>query len=173
MQKYSELTTMKATGISLYRATLPIIVLSALFAGGLSLFDQFLPSTPTAGRKSCATKINASQPRPTASQPQWIVGDNNQISLSSSSMPTLIPFVESPFLVRSKEFSVDPKDSAAEGHWEPSLNKFVFENGWVRRSGRNLDPEPVSKWLPSTSCTRIPTTLKRKFGNPQKWITPS
>ena len=40
MQKSSELTAMKATGISIYRATLPVIVLCGIFAMSLFIFDQ-------------------------------------------------------------------------------------------------------------------------------------
>ena len=51
LEKSSELTAMKATGFSIYRATLPVIVLSAACAGGLFLFDQlYIPAhQPRAG----------------------------------------------------------------------------------------------------------------------------
>ena len=42
LQKSSELTAMKATGFSIYRATLPVIVLSGIFAAGLFLFRPVL-----------------------------------------------------------------------------------------------------------------------------------
>jgi lipopolysaccharide export LptBFGC system permease protein LptF len=44
MQKSNELTAMKATGISIYRITLPVLVLAAAIASGLFFFDQlYLP----------------------------------------------------------------------------------------------------------------------------------
>ena len=46
LDKSSELTAMKATGFSIYRATLPVIVLSGMFAAGLFVFDQlYIPHT--------------------------------------------------------------------------------------------------------------------------------
>ncbi len=46
LDKSSELTAMKATGFSVYRATLPVIVLCGLFAVGLFIFDQvYIPHT--------------------------------------------------------------------------------------------------------------------------------
>ena len=75
MQKSSELTAMKATGISLYRATLPVIVLSAFFAGGLFLFDQFyIPHTNK--RQEILRNEIKGKPAQTYLQAnrQWIVG---------------------------------------------------------------------------------------------------
>src|SRR5262249_24925318 len=80
MQKSSELTGMKATGISLYRATLPVIVLSGLFAGGLFLFDQlYVPHTNK--RQEILRNEIKGRPAQTYLQAdrQWIVGAGDQI----------------------------------------------------------------------------------------------
>ena len=80
MEKSSELTAMKATGISLYRATLPVIVLSALFAGGLFLFDQiYIPHTGK--RQEILRNEIKGKPAQTYLQAnrQWIVGGNDEI----------------------------------------------------------------------------------------------
>src|SRR5208283_4666963 len=46
MEKSSELTAMKASGMSIYRAALPVVVLCALFGMGLFVFDQvYIPHT--------------------------------------------------------------------------------------------------------------------------------
>src|SRR5438874_702064 len=41
MQKSNELTAMKATGISIYRAVIPVITIAAIVSVALFLFDQF------------------------------------------------------------------------------------------------------------------------------------
>jgi lipopolysaccharide export LptBFGC system permease protein LptF len=41
LQKSNEITAMKATGVSVYRVIYPILVLAAIMAAGLFLFDQF------------------------------------------------------------------------------------------------------------------------------------
>ena len=44
MQKSNEITAMKATGVSIYRAVVPILVISIGLAGGLFMLDQlYLP----------------------------------------------------------------------------------------------------------------------------------
>jgi LPS export ABC transporter permease LptF/LPS export ABC transporter permease LptG len=134
MQKSSELTAMKATGISLYRATLPVIVLSALFAGGLFLFDQvYIPHTNK--RQEILRNEIKGKPAQTYLQAnrQWIVGGNNEIyyyQFFDADTDTFRGI--SIFEFDPKSFQLTRRISAAQAHWEPGLKKFVFENGWVR-----------------------------------------
>lgn len=134
MQKSSELTAMKATGISLYRATLPVIVLCALFAGGLFLFDQFyIPHTNK--RQEILRNEIKGKPAQTYLQAnrQWIVGGNDEIyyyQLFDADTDTFRGV--SIFEFDPKSFQLTRRISAEQAHWEPSLKKFVFENGWVR-----------------------------------------
>ena len=134
MQKSSELTAMKATGISLYRATLPVIVLSALFAGGLFLFDQvYIPHTNK--RQEILRNEIKGKPAQTYLQAnrQWIVGGNDEIYYYQLFDPDTNTFRGiSIFEFDPKSFQLTRRISAAQAHWEPGLNKFVFENGWVR-----------------------------------------
>jgi LPS export ABC transporter permease LptF/LPS export ABC transporter permease LptG len=134
MQKSSELTAMKATGISLYRATLPVIVLSALFAGGLFLFDQFyIPHTNR--RQEILRNQIKGKPAQTYLQAnrQWIVGGNDEIYYYQFFDPDTDTFRGiSIFEFNPKTFQLTRRISAAQAHWEPALNKFVFEQGWVR-----------------------------------------
>lgn len=134
MEKSSELTAMKATGISLYRATLPVIVLSALFAGGLFLFDQiYIPHTNK--RQEILRNEIKGKPAQTYLQAnrQWIVGGNDEIyyyQLFDADTDTFRGI--SIFEFDPKNFQLTRRISAAQAHWEPGLNKFVFEDGWVR-----------------------------------------
>ena len=134
MQKSSELTAMKATGISLYRAVLPVIVLSAIFAGGLFLFDQvYIPHTNR--RQEILRNQIKGKPAQTYLQAdrQWIVGGDNEIYYYQLFDPDTDTFHGiSIFEFDPKTFQLTKRISAEQAHWEPSLNKFVFENGWER-----------------------------------------
>ena len=134
MQKSSELTAMKATGISLYRAVLPVIVLSAVFAGALFLFDQvYIPHTNR--RQELLHNQIKGKPAQTYLQAnrQWIVGNNNEIYYYQIFDPDSDTFRGiSIFEFDPKTFQLTRRISAEQAHWEPSLNKFVFERGWVR-----------------------------------------
>ena len=80
MEKSSELTAMKATGFSIYRATLPVIVLSALFAVGLFIFDQlYIPHT-NREQEILRNEIKGKPPQTyLQADRKWIFGQNNEI----------------------------------------------------------------------------------------------
>lgn len=134
MQKSSELTAMKATGISLYRATLPVIVLSGIFAAGLFIFDQvYIPHTNK--RQEILRNEIKGKPAQTYLQAnrQWIVGADDEIyyyQFFDADTDTFRGI--SVFEFDPKSFQLRRRISAAQAHWEPNLKKFVFENGWVR-----------------------------------------
>jgi LPS export ABC transporter permease LptF/LPS export ABC transporter permease LptG len=134
MQKSSELTAMKTSGISVYRATTPVIVLSAILAGGLFFFDQvYIPHTNR--RQEILRNEIKGKPAQTYLQAnrQWIVGGGDEIyyyqnfDADTNTFHSLSIFEFDP-----KTFHLTRRISARQAHWEPGLNKFVFENGWVR-----------------------------------------
>ena len=134
MQKSSELTAMKATGISIYRATLPVIVLSFLFAVGLFVFDQlYLPHTNR--RQEILRNQIKGKPAQTylQSNRKWIVGDNNQIYYYQFFDPDSDRFGGiTIFEFDPKTFQLTRRIYAEHAHWEEGLKKWVFEQGWVR-----------------------------------------
>ena len=80
LDKSSELTAMKATGFSIYRATLPVIVLSGIFASGMFVFDQlYIPHT-NRQQEILRNEIKG-KPAQTYLQAdrKWIFGQNNEI----------------------------------------------------------------------------------------------
>jgi LPS export ABC transporter permease LptF/LPS export ABC transporter permease LptG len=134
MQKSSELTAMKATGISLYRATVPVIALSAMIAGGLFFFDQFYIPHTNRRQEILRNEIKGKPPQTyLQANRQWIVGGNDEIYYYQLFDPDNNTFHSiSVFEFDPKTFQLIRRISAAQAHWEPSLNKFVFEKGWVR-----------------------------------------
>ena len=80
LEKSSELTAMKATGISIYRATLPVIVLAAMFATGLFIFDQaYIPHT-NRRQEILRNQIKGKPPQTyLQADRKWIFGESNQI----------------------------------------------------------------------------------------------
>jgi LPS export ABC transporter permease LptF/LPS export ABC transporter permease LptG len=134
MQKSSELTAMKASGISLYRAALPVIILSAAFAGTLFFFDQlYIPQTNR--RQEILRNEIKGKPAQTYLQAnrKWIVGsDNNIYYYQFFDADTDTFHGISVFEFDPKTFQITKRISAAQAHWEPRLKKFVFEQGWER-----------------------------------------
>jgi LPS export ABC transporter permease LptG/LPS export ABC transporter permease LptF len=134
MQKTSELTAMKATGFSIYRATLPVIVVSGAFAAGLFIFDQlYIPST-NRRQEILRNEIKGKPPQTyLQADRKWIFGEANQIYYYQVFDPDTNRFGGiSVFEFDPETFQLTRRVYADGAHWEPGLKEWVFENGWVR-----------------------------------------
>ncbi len=134
MEKASELVAMKASGFSIYRTALPVIVLSAIFATGLFIFDQaYIPHT----NKRQEILRNQIKGRPPQTYLQadrkWIFGQSDQIYYYQVFDPDTDRFGGiSIFEFDPETFQLTRRIHADGAHWEPSLKKWIFQNGWVR-----------------------------------------
>ena len=134
LQKTSELTAMKATGFSIYRATFPVIVLAAACAGGLFIFDQlYIPHT-NRRQEVLRNEIKGKPPQTyLQADRKWIFGESNQIYYYQVFDPDADRFGGiSVFEFDPATFQLTRRVYAAGAHWEPGMKKWVFENGWVR-----------------------------------------
>jgi len=139
MNKTSELTAMKASGVSLYRIVLPVLIIASLFAAGLFVFDQLY--LPKANRRQEALRnIIKGKPPQTFEHPgqKWIFG------LQEPGKPGRIFYYElfdpaqnafgnlTVFEFDPESFSISRRIAASNVHWEPRLHEWVFEHGWER-----------------------------------------
>jgi LPS export ABC transporter permease LptG/LPS export ABC transporter permease LptF len=139
LNRSSELTAMKATGMSLYRIVLPVLVIACVLATALFLFDEFY--LPKANRKQEALRnVIKGKPAQTVEHPgeNWIFGQeksgrSGHIFYYQFFDPTHDAFGDiSVFEFNPGSFSISKRIFASSAHWEPSLDQWVFENGWVR-----------------------------------------
>jgi len=134
MEKSSELTAMKASGVSIYRAALPVVVLCALFGVGLFIFDQiYIPHT----NRQQEILRNQIKGRPAQTYLQadrkWILGQSNEIYYYQVFDPDTDHFGGiSIFEFDPNTFQLTRRIYAERAHWEDSLKKWVFEKGWAR-----------------------------------------
>lgn len=134
MEKSSELTAMKATGFSIYRTTLPVVVLTAGFAAGLFIFDQiYIPQT-NRRQEILRNEIKGKPPQTyLQADRKWIFGQSNQIYYYQVFDPDTDRFGGiSVFEFEPATFQLTRRIHADGAHWEPGLKKWIFENGWVR-----------------------------------------
>ena len=138
LQKTSELTAMKATGFSIYRATLPVMVLSGGFVIGLFVFDQlYIPHT-NRRQEILRNQIKGKPPQTyLQADRKWIFGQADQIYYYQVFDPDTdrIGGIEV-FEFEPATFQLTRRIHAEGAHWEPGLKKWVFENGWVRTLNR-------------------------------------
>jgi len=139
MNRNSELTAMKATGISLYRITVPVVAIAAVLSVSLFMFDELY--LPHANRRQEALRnVIKGKPAETFEHPgrKWIFGQQrpgqpNRIFYYEYFDPDIDTFGNvSIFEFDTSSFTIAKRIFASTAHWEPSLGTWVFEDGWVR-----------------------------------------
>jgi len=133
MQKSNELTAMKATGVSVYRAVVPVLVVSAAISAVLFFVDQtYLPAANT--RQEALRNSIKGKPPQTFLRPdrKWIFGQNNTIFYYEHFDPDQNEFASlSVFIFDPKTFEITRRIYALHAHWS-DMQTWELEDGWVR-----------------------------------------
>jgi len=152
MNRNSELTAMKATGVSLYRITVPVVAIAAVLSVSLFMFDELY--LPQANRRQEALRnVIKGKPAETFEHPgrKWIFGRQHpgqpsrifyyEYFTSDVDSPGSATFGNvSIFEFNPGSFTIAKRIFASTAHWAPNLNTWVFENGWVRTfSGADIE----------------------------------
>jgi LPS export ABC transporter permease LptG/LPS export ABC transporter permease LptF len=153
----SEITAMKATGVSLYRIITPVLIVTLLISAGLFAFDELY--LPTANRRQEALlSIIKDKPAQTFLRPdrKWISGQT-----TASGEPSRIFYYEffdadknvfanlSVFEFEPHTFALQRRIFASSARWDPRVNRWVFDDGWQR----TFAGETVASYQPFTVAT--------------------
>jgi LPS export ABC transporter permease LptG/LPS export ABC transporter permease LptF len=139
MNRNSELTAMKATGISLYRITVPVLVIAAILSVLLFAFDELY--LPQANRKQEALRnVIKGKPAETVEHPghKWMFGEQRPGEPSVIfSYQYFDPDIDTfgnitVFEFDPGTFTLTKRIFATSAEWQPNLHAWVFEDGWVR-----------------------------------------
>jgi LPS export ABC transporter permease LptG/LPS export ABC transporter permease LptF len=139
MQRNNELTAMKATGISLYRVAVPVLVIALVVAGALFAFNETY--VPTANRRQEALRsVIKGKPAQTFFRPdqKWMFGSQqpgkpDRIFYYQFFDPNHDRFANvTVFEIDPATFTLSRRIFATAARWEPQVQQWIFENGWVR-----------------------------------------
>jgi LPS export ABC transporter permease LptG len=139
LNRTNELTAMKATGISLYRVALPILTIAMVVAVSLFAFDELY--VPSANRRQEALRsVIKGKPAQTFYRPdqKWMFGQQqngkpDRIFYYQFFDPENDRFANlTVFEIDPATFTLSRRIFAATAHWEPQVQQWVFESGWVR-----------------------------------------
>jgi lipopolysaccharide export system permease protein len=144
MQKSNEITAMKATGVSIYRTVVPILVIAIAMAAGLFVLDQwYLPYANK--RVETLRNLIKGKPAQTYLRPdrKWIFGEsrkrsdgteeNRKIYYYEAFDPDRNTFASiSAFELNPHTYQMVKRTYAARARWADHLQKWTFENGWQR-----------------------------------------
>ena len=140
LNRNSELTAMKATGISLYRIVAPMLVVATLLSGPLFVFDETYLPAANRRQEALLSEIKG-KPAQTFLRPdrKWMSGQT-----TDNSQPTRIFYYEffdpyknnfanlTVFEFQPGTFNLTRRVFAQSARWDENLDGWVFENGWQR-----------------------------------------
>jgi LPS export ABC transporter permease LptG/LPS export ABC transporter permease LptF len=152
LNRTSELTAMKATGISLYRIVAPVLVVATLLSALLFVFDEtYLPSANR--RQEALLSVIKGKPAQTFLRPdrKWMSGQSANASSAqttspkgSQAQPTRIFYYQffdpdknlfanlTVFEFQPGTFNLTRRIFASSARWDDKLNDWIFEDGWQR-----------------------------------------
>ena len=157
LSRSSEITAMKATGVSLYRIVTPVLIVTMMISAGLFAFDELY--LPTANRRQEALlSVIKDKPAQTFLRPdrKWISGQT-----TASGEPSRIFYYQffdadknvfanlSVFEFAPNTFALQHRIFAASARWDSRVNRWVFDDGWQR----TFTDETVASYQPFTVAT--------------------
>jgi LPS export ABC transporter permease LptG/LPS export ABC transporter permease LptF len=153
----SELTAMKATGISLYRIAAPVLLVALALSAALFAFDEtYLPAANR--RQEALRAVIKGKPAQTFLRPdrKWMSGQT-----LGNKEPTRIFYYQffdpdknafanlTVFEFQPGSFTLTRRIFATSARWDDSVGRWVFENGWQR----TFSGEITSSYQPFTINT--------------------
>ncbi len=140
LNRTSELTAMKATGISLYRVIAPIVVLAALLSGALFVFNESYLSDANRRQEALRAEIKG-KPAQTFFLPgrQWISGQTDKACdparifyYTAFDADRNVFAYLTVFEFNPQTFALERRIFAKTVRWDPNASRWVFDNGWQR-----------------------------------------
>lgn len=151
LTKTNQMTAIKSAGMSVYRAALPVLILSALLSVTMYLMgDYTLPRTNQ--RQDALRNQIKGRPAQTYYRPdrQWIFGQSTRIYNHRFFDPDQNVFADlSVFELDPQTFRIKRRIYASRAFWEPPIKGWILENGWVR----DLEDDRVKDYMPFSVAT--------------------
>ena len=166
VSRYHELTALKAAGVSLYRASLPIVVLAILTSIGAGLFQELLvPTLNERGDELDRVKIRGQLPRHLQIQTRiWLRSSESRFFRVELLDPVTQDMHGVTILEIDKDFRLVNRLDAAIAHWT--------SGGWVFGEGafREIGPSGRILTVPfAQTALELPETIQ-EFTEAQKPI---
>jgi lipopolysaccharide export system permease protein len=134
MTKNNELVAFKASGLSLYRIALPLLLIGTFLAAGLLILDDtYLPYVNQ--RQDALRNEIKGRPAQTYYQPsrQWIFGEGTKVyNYEYFDSDRELFGGLNVFELDPATFAIRRRVYAARAHWDPQQQIWILESGWIR-----------------------------------------
>jgi LPS export ABC transporter permease LptG len=151
MAKHNEVVACNASGVSLYRLALPLLLAGIALAGAmLVLDDTYLPYANQ--RQDALRNQIKGRPAQTFYQPrrQWIFGEASKVYNYALFDPDSNLFGGlNVFQLDPATFQMRRRVFANRAHWEEHQKIWILESGWVR----DFDSSTITRYVPFTVYT--------------------
>jgi len=134
MERANEVTAIKATGTSVYRIIVPLLVMACLLGASLFFFDQFYLPRINKRQDALRNQIKG-KPAQTYLRPdrKWIFGTHSDIYYYQFFDADKDQFANlSVFQFDPHTFALTRRVYADRAHWSDLSQRWIFEQGWQR-----------------------------------------
>ena len=134
LTKNNEVTAFKASGVSVYRMAIPVVLAAVVLSGALFLFDHTV--VPSENRKQDALrnqikgKAVQTYLRPDRKFVRGAEGRIYYYRLFDEKENAMLGV--SVWEINEEKFYISRHIAAEKARWEPSIKQWVFQNGWRR-----------------------------------------
>jgi LPS export ABC transporter permease LptG/LPS export ABC transporter permease LptF len=134
LTKHNEVTAFKACGVSVFRLAAPVFLTGLVLSGSLFAFDHYW--VPESDRRQDALRAEIKgKPAQTFLRPdrKWIYGLRDRVFYYKYFDQTELMMVGvNVYEIDPVQFRLQKHIFAERARWEPSLNRWSFQNGWIR-----------------------------------------
>ncbi len=165
MQRSNEITAIKASGVSIYRIIVPILLVAGLAAGALFFSDQFYLPYTNKRQDALRNRIKGKPPQ-TFLNPshKWIFGQRSAIYYYDFFDSDREQFDGlSVFQFDPSTFRLTRRIYADRAHWDSRLQRWVCTQGWERQfEGAAIEGYRPFDVVASDAITERPTYFEKE-----------
>jgi LPS export ABC transporter permease LptF/LPS export ABC transporter permease LptG len=165
MSKNNEIVAIKASGVSLYRLSVPLLMAGVILAAGMVLLDDvYLPYANQ--RQDALRNTIKGRPPQTYKRPQrWIFGESSKIYNYDVFEPTQNLFGGLTVLeLDPVTFQIRRRVFASRAQWSATEKAWILEGGWVRDfSGGAVTNYEQFRVRDLAELTEPPSYFNREF----------
>lgn len=133
LEKTNQLMALKACGLSLYRVSLPTILLAVLFSSSVFVMQDYVLPYANQRQDNLRNVIKGRPAQTSAPGRTWIFGEKNRLYNYNYFDPDRRLFAEfSIYEVELKESRVLKHTYAQRAVWNAEFQSWQLENGWIR-----------------------------------------
>jgi len=165
MSKNNEIVAIKASGVSLYRLAVPLLLAGVLLATAMVALDDLYLPYANQRQDALRNQIKGRPPQTYKRPERWIFGESSKIYNYDVFEPsqnvfgglTVLELDPATFQVRRRVF-------ASRAQWSPTQKTWILEGGWIRdfSDGTITSYEPF-RVRDLAELTEPPTYFNREF----------